>query len=77
MEKTKEISIECSAARINPSRYHKVSVVVEDPDVDDILDSINEDDLIDWVKRNKHPEDLFSETELAKYAESEGYVKPD
>lgn len=33
------------------------------------------DDVIEWVKNNLNPEDVFSTTQLDKWAESEGYVK--
>lgn len=29
----------------------------------------------EWVARNRQPEDIFSASELEKWAESEGYVK--
>jgi len=32
-------------------------------------------DIVDWVRRNFNPDDVFSTTELDKWAESEGYIK--
>jgi hypothetical protein len=30
---------------------------------------------IDWISKNIDPEDVFSETQLEKWAEANGYVK--
>ena len=32
-------------------------------------------DAIEWIKKNLDPEDVFSTTDLEKWAESEGYSK--
>lgn len=77
MSKTKELKIEGSAARIEPFRYgqSKISVTVEDPVIDELLVGIHTDDLIAYVSANMGPEEIFSTTELEKWAESEGYIK--
>lgn len=33
------------------------------------------DDAVTWVGANLQPEDIFSETQLEKWAEANGYVK--
>lgn len=75
MATTKSITINCDEAKITPNGSFAVSVEIEGFSVDDLLRTIDEDDLIDWVKRNKYPEDLFSESELEKWAEGAGYIK--
>ena len=35
------------------------------------------DSVVNWIKDNLDPEDIFSTTQLDKWAESEGYIKPD
>jgi hypothetical protein len=75
MAKTNEISVNCTDVQVLPNGNRMVTATLQEPDVDDILDSIDDYDLIDWVKRNKNPDDLFSETELIQWAESEGYIK--
>lgn len=39
--------------------------------------SVSLDNAIDWIRDNLDPEDVFSTTQLEKWAESEGYVKKD
>jgi hypothetical protein len=33
------------------------------------------DAVIDWLKENKSPEDVFSEKQLAEWAEANGYER--
>lgn len=33
------------------------------------------DDCLEWIRQNLNPEDVFSTTQLDKWAESEGYIK--
>ena len=44
-----------------------------------ILQNINVncvyEDTLAWVRGNLNPEDVFSTTQLEKWAESEGYIK--
>lgn len=76
MSKTKELPIECMEVRITPNRYNKVSVLVEEPILDDLLANIHKDDIVEWfVGQNFNPEDIFNQSELEKWAESEGYIK--
>lgn len=42
----------------------------------DVADVYNESDIVDYVNSsNLEPEDLFSEDDLANWAEKNGYVK--
>jgi hypothetical protein len=75
MAKTKEIDITCVSAQITPNGTKSISVSVEEPNVDDLLENIDNDDLTEYVERNFQPEDVFSETILEKWAETNGYVK--
>lgn len=33
------------------------------------------ENAIDWFRENMNPEDVFTTTQLEKWAESEGYIK--
>ena len=33
-------------------------------------------EVLEWVKYNYDPEDIFSDEKLAKWAEANGYVQP-
>lgn len=39
------------------------------------VETIDVQELLYWVQRNYNPEDVFSTTQLDKWAESEGYTK--
>lgn len=41
MSKTQEIKIEGSAGRLEPNRYNKISVIIEDSDIEELLKSID------------------------------------
>jgi hypothetical protein len=77
MAKTTEISFNCSGAEIAPYNKNLVAVTVEEPDVATILEGMDEDDLIEFVKNNFSPDDIFYTSVLDKWAESEGYIKAD
>lgn len=76
MSKTQSLEIECDNAAISGTRNQRVVVAMDSPaDIDDVITQISDDDLIQWIARNKSPDDIFSSTDLAKWAESEGYAK--
>ena len=75
MAKTKEIDITCVSAQINPNGSRAISVSMEEPNIDDLLENIDKDDLTEYVERNFEVEDVFSESQLEKWAEANGYVK--
>jgi len=75
MAKTKEITFTCTDIRISPQRYNSTNITVEDPNSEEILNGMNKEDIIDWAQSNLSPEQIFSTSELEKWAESEGYVK--
>lgn len=35
------------------------------------------EEMLSWIRDNCNPEDVFPSTELDKWAESEGYTKPE
>ena len=78
MSKTKSLEIECDNVAINGTRHQRVVVNLDSPtDADLILEQFEEADINDWIARNRNPEDIFPTKDLEKWAESEGYVKPD
>lgn len=75
MSKTKELAIMCSGeARIVANR-NKLTVHIEDPDVEDALTAFNSDDLIAYVASNYGVEEIYDEKELKKWAEDNGFIK--
>lgn len=77
MAKTKKIMISCDEAKITPNGAHAVCIEIEGFSVDDLLDTIDKDDIAVYVEKNMNPEDIFPATQLDKWAESEGYIKAD
>lgn len=76
MAKTKEITIMCDELTVTPNSHHNFQIEIEGFDVENILDHIDDSDLIVYIQSNKQPEEVFSQSELDKWAESEGYIKP-
>jgi hypothetical protein len=72
---TKSITISCDEVKITPNGIHAVSVEIEGFSVDDLLDTIDQDDITSYVERHLNPEDVFPIHQLEKWAESEGYIK--
>lgn len=75
MAKTDALIINCARADISPYDKNKVSVDLVDLDITHVLDDIYNDDITEWCERNLQPEDIFSETQLEKWAAANGYVK--
>jgi hypothetical protein len=75
--KTEHITINCSQADVSAYDKSRVSVFLNDVDIDSLLDDINNEDIIEWCQKNRQVEDIFSESELDKWAEANGYVKAD
>lgn len=75
MQKTTEIIFDCNLAQVEGMSSNKVRVTVQDPDTDHILEDIHEEDLGKWIRENKSPDDVFSEKQLEKWAEENGYTK--
>lgn len=75
MAKTNSITISCDEVKVQPNGSHVVSVEIEGFSVDDLLDTIDEDDIASYVEKSMNPEDVFPATQLEKWAESEGYIK--
>lgn len=75
MPKTKEIAFTGTEIRISPNRYNGNNIVVEDPNSDEILYGMDNEDIIEWVQGNLDPEDVFPTTMLERWAEAEGYIK--
>lgn len=73
----KTISLEFTGCRvtIDPCGYNEVTVAVTGPDIDTILENIHKDDITGYAKDAFEPEDIFSETQLERWAEANGYVK--
>jgi len=76
MPKTKEIEIRCDEARIKSNRYGFVTVIAEDPKVDELISGIHKDDILEWVTgEGFDPEEIFSTDQLHAWATKNGYSK--
>jgi hypothetical protein len=69
------LGFECTGINITAVTSKIISVDADDVDPMVILEEMPEEQLIEYVNRNKEPEDVFSETVLEKWAEANGYVK--
>jgi hypothetical protein len=77
MSKTKRITVVDSSATTETNNAHTIQMIIEDPNIDSLLDEIETEDLADYLQANKSVQDIFSENELEKWAEANGYVKSD
>lgn len=76
MAKTTSLEIECGNATIKGEPYQRILVTIEDPaDIEAVIGQIHEGDLDQWIAQNRNPEDIFSTSDLEKWAESNGYTK--
>jgi hypothetical protein len=71
MPETKEILIEGSECWLVGSRHAKVI----NPNVMALLIGVHSDDLAEFVRMKYGVEEIFPQSELDKWAESEGYIK--
>ena len=76
MSKTKIIEIvTCDEVRIKPNG-RKTKVIVEDPEVDDMLAGVHKEDLITFIQSEGYtPDDIFDEEKLREWANENGYIK--
>jgi hypothetical protein len=75
MSNTKELSFNCSEVRAG-LWYNRMRVVIEDPNMDELLSCVPMDDLIAHVVGDGNkPEDVFNEEALEKWANENGYTK--
>lgn len=75
MSKTGQIQLACDGVRMEPRSVHNLTVILENPDTDHVLDEIHRDDLATWLQDNKSPDDVFTDKQLQQWAEDNGYVK--
>ena len=75
MPKTKEIVIIANKVNVETNWNKDVLITLKQPVIHDLLASIDMEDIKDFVRNNKLPDELFDENELEKWAEDNGYVK--
>lgn len=75
MSKTREIKFSCGEFRTIPNRNCTVTLHVEDPNTDELLPTINDVDLTAYVSENFEVDAVFSDKQLSKWAEDNGYIK--
>lgn len=76
MATTKEISITGSEIRVKSDRYGKTVVTIEDPEMEPLLRAIAWDDVVNFVRGEQvGPDEVFTDEQLEKWAEQNGYVK--
>lgn len=75
MSKTKKLIIICSDETRIVANRNKLTVHIEEPDVEDALTSFHSDDIIEFVSKNYGCDEIYDEEELKKWAEANGYIK--
>jgi hypothetical protein len=67
MAKAKYLHFTCRKVDIETHTASLVSVTIEEPNLADILDGIHGDDLKNWTRNHKSPDDLFESSEVVKW----------
>lgn len=75
MAKTENITITCNKVEVVPMSHSRVGVELQAVNAESILCGIHREDTAEWCRQNMQVEDIFSETQLEKWAEANGYVK--
>lgn len=76
MSKTKELTITCGEVRIVPKQNNRVTLTLEDPEMYGLLGSLPWDDVVEFVRGEQvGPDEVFTDEQLEKWAEDNGYVK--
>lgn len=75
MPKTKEITFKCANVKVEPDNYKIMIVTVERPDMDEIFEEAEGEDIRSFIADRYDPEDIFSDKDLASWAEENGYIK--
>lgn len=76
MATTKEISITGSEIRVKSDRYGKTVVTIDDPEMEPLLRTISWDDVVNFVRGEQVcPSEVFTDEQLERWAENNGYVK--
>ena len=78
MSATKTISI-VSSEEVRISAYrNKSTVVVDNPEIDEMLKGVDWDDIVAHVLGEKvSPDEVFTDEQLKEWAERSGYIKDD
>lgn len=76
MPKTKKIEITTSEEVRMTSSRNKTTVHIEEPEITELMQGINNEDIADYVQWNNFkPGDLFTEEQLRDWANENGYIK--
>lgn len=75
MANTSTLRFSCASVYSSADGSRTISLEISDPNVEELLGEIDEDDLKEYLGRKFEPEDVFSTTQLEKWAEANGYVK--
>lgn len=75
MPKTRTITVDCKRIEISPCTHLCIRVTFDEPDLNHIFEDIVQDDLAGYVQNEYTPDDLFTEKQLGKWAEENGYTK--
>lgn len=76
MSATKTISI-ISSREVRVTAYHnKSTIIVDNPEIDEMLKEVAWDDIVEFVRGEKvSPDEVFTDEQLKGWAEENGYVK--
>lgn len=74
-----EITFTCQEGKIFPGSYKKLRIDAEldEDDQKSLHESLDEDKLLAYICNSYLPSDVFEEEDLKRWAEENGYVKPE
>jgi hypothetical protein len=77
MASNKELVITADEVTINRDN-RKLKVFLTGVDMDHVISDMDEglfDEVLEWIRSNRNPDDVFSRKDLDKWAEGNGYAK--
>lgn len=76
MPKTKTLEASTSDEIRVKAYRNNVTVIVDDPQVEDMLSSMNKEDILTWIRSEGFkPDEIFEHEDLSEWAVSHGYIK--
>lgn len=76
MPKTKIIEVTTSDEVRVKAHKNKVVVIVEEPEIDEMLQNVSLEDIITHIRSEGYkPADIFEHEDLSEWAYSNGYIK--
>lgn len=74
MARTRNISFSCEEIKVSSGRS-KINVEIEDPNIDELLPAILDNEVMQYVANNFSVDDVYANDALEQWAEKNGYTK--